>query len=77
MKRMFDFHCKSCGDEFEKLVDTNIRTVTCECGGEASRMISTPTIGLDGTNPDFPTAYDKWANVREQRARVTAKRNRE
>lgn len=75
MKAMFDFHCRDCGDTFEMFTDERNRTAQCDCGGKAHRMISKPGIRLDGTSGDFPTAYDRWASVREANARIKARRN--
>lgn len=75
MRQLFDFECADCGDAIEKLVDTNIRMIDCHCGGRANRIMSMPTVKLDGTDPSFPGAYDKWARVREERHRVSAKKS--
>jgi len=34
-----------------------------------------PSIKLDGTTGDFPTAYDRWANIREQNRKVKGKKS--
>lgn len=75
MKRLYDFFCHDCGEMFEKLVSTNIHSVQCECGGHANRQVSMPSIKLDGTTGDFPTAYDRWANIREQNRKVKGKKS--
>lgn len=65
---VFDFKCDKCGDTFEHLTRSDTAAVTCECGGLAKKQLSMPRVMLDGTNPDFPGAYDKWARDREKRA---------
>ena len=75
MKRLFDFVCPKCSCAYEKLVDTNVHAIKCECGGSAVRQISMPTVKLDGTSGDFPTAHDHWANIREERHRVSMKKS--
>lgn len=76
MRLLRDFRCKE-GHITERFIDSQIEEVECgECENKANRVLSVGTIMLDGTNPDFPGAYSKWANVREQRARITAKNNR-
>lgn len=75
MKRMYDFFCSDCGEMFEKLVSTNTHKIECECGAMAKRQVSMPRIKLDGTSGDFPTAYDHWANVREQNRKVKGKKS--
>lgn len=77
-RRMFDFTCDSCGHTHERYVDVNCRTDTCpKCGSTAKRIISPVRSKLDGTDPGFPDAYDKWARVHEQQARIERKRNAE
>lgn len=76
MPRMLrDFVCRSCGDTLERFIDNNIEQITCECGGLADRIIGMPNVALDGTNPDFPGAYDKWARIREDNAKIKSKRS--
>ena len=74
MKNLRDFLCGSCGKVEERYIDTDISTVDCVCGGVANRLIGMPRVALDGTDPGFPGAYDKWARVREENARIKAKR---
>ena len=75
MRTMRDFKCGHCGVVSEKLVDTEYKCIECpECFGTAVEMMSMPTVRLDGTDPGFPGAYDKWARVREDNARNKAAR---
>jgi len=47
-------------------VENRAETTTCKkCDKPASFIVSTPNIALDGTDPGFPGAYDKWARVHE------------
>lgn len=75
MRSLFDFHCPSCGEVHEKLVHTNVFSILCNCGTYATRMISMPTIKLEGITGSFPGAADRWASVREKNARVKGKRS--
>ena len=75
MRMMRDFQCSYCSKETEAYIESDIIQITCTCGNQAYRMIGMPKIALDGTDPSFPGAYDKWARTREQNARVNAKRN--
>jgi hypothetical protein len=34
-----------------------------------NKIIGMPRIALDGTDPGFPGAYDRWASIREANAR--------
>lgn len=74
MKRLFNFKCDYCDRISEELVEMEIREAVCTCGELARRMVSTPGIRLEGISGDFPTAHDHWANIREQNARVKARR---
>lgn len=65
MKLLRDFHCDFCGETSEKYIDSETRQATCVCGETANRVIGMPRVALDGTDPAYPTAYDRWANVRE------------
>jgi hypothetical protein len=75
MKLLRDFECKYCGREYERYVDSTVKQVECECGKSADRIIGMPRVALDGTDPSFPGAYDKWARVREDKARQKSKRS--
>ncbi len=62
---LFDFECPNCANVFEELVSTDKLTTPCpECASEASRMISAPTITLDGCSGHFPGAALKWEKIR-------------
>ena len=69
MKRIFEFRCAK-EHISEKLVDDEVRSIECpHCRNEASRIISSPRISLEGTSGAFPTAADAWARKHEQAAR--------
>lgn len=77
---LYDFECRSCGAVFEELTPRNVHDVECpECGGRAFRLVSAPRIDPKlGVNADaFPTMGDRWARVREQRAKIESKRAKE
>jgi len=75
MKLLRDFECKYCGREYERYVDSAVKKVDCDCGKSADRIIGMPRVALDGTDPGFPGAYDKWARVREDNAREKKKKS--
>lgn len=75
MKIMRDFLCDECGESIERFIDANIYSVGCACGGKATRLIGTPRVALDGTDPGFPGAYDRWARIREDNARIKKKKS--
>jgi len=75
MRTLRDFRCENCGELVEKLVDTNMRVIDCpECDGECLEQLSMPTVKLEGLSGAFPGAYNKWAQIREDNARIKAKR---
>jgi putative FmdB family regulatory protein len=74
-RQMFLFRClrKACGHQFDDYVAySDIPTVKCEeCGHKTERLITAPTIDPRmGLDPSFSTMSDKWAKVREQRAKI-------
>lgn len=74
-KRIFEFECEE-GTVSEKLVETDQRIIKCECcGSDAHRIISTPRVALDGTDPSYPGEYMKWERKRMQRLKQEQKRN--
>lgn len=75
MKLLRDFVCNECEAEYEKYIDSEVTFIVCDCGAFAYRVIGMPHVSLDGTDPSFPGAYDKWARVREDNAKQKAKRS--
>jgi hypothetical protein len=76
-KRMFEFRCVK--DHIsEKFVDGEVMVVECpHCRNDASRIISSPRIRLEGITGAFPTAYDAWERKHTEATRVAQKRNAE
>ncbi len=75
MKVLRDFICGDCGEQLEKLIDSDYHSIECpECHGKAVQQFSMPTIRLEGITGDFPGAHDRWARIREENARIKAKR---
>lgn len=75
MRRIFEFRCEE-NHLTEKFVDDETRSIDCpHCCKEASRIISSPRINLEGITGAFPSAYDAWARKHEQAARVAYKKN--
>jgi len=67
MKRMYEFECPQCSTISEDFVDESVHNSYCPvCGEETKRIISAVRSSLDGTDPGFPDAYDKWARQHEQ-----------
>lgn len=59
----------------ERYVDSKTQALNCDCGAIATRQMSMPTVKLDGISGDFPGAHMKWAKIREDNARIKAKRD--
>ena len=74
MKRIFEFRCTK--DHLtEKLVDDEVRSIECpHCRNEASRIISSPRISLEGITGAFPSAHEAWARKHEEATRVAYKK---
>jgi len=73
-RRMYDFKCSE-EHITEGFVDYETTTISCSCGDVAHRIISPVRISLDGTDPIYTSAYDKWARTREQKQKQEAKQN--
>ncbi len=73
-RRMYDFKC-SAEHITEGFVDYETTTISCSCGDVANRIISPVRISLDGTDPLFVGAYDRWARIREEKTKQEVKRN--
>lgn len=70
-----DFKCDCCGKQEERFVDTYFTQLQCKCGGTAHRVVGMPVVKLEGITGAFPGAHDKWAHVREENARIKARKN--
>lgn len=76
MRVLDDFLCGECGHKWEKFTRIEQKSDACPiCGGVANRVLTPPRIKLDGTDPAFSTAYDRWAKVHEDAARRAYKRD--
>jgi hypothetical protein len=75
--RYFDFQCAK-EHVTEHLVDSEVTVVECpHCRNDATRLISTPRIKLEGITGAFPTAADQWARKHEEATRVAYKKLQE
>ncbi len=75
MKILRDFKCPDCLTVYERFLDASVTQVPCACGEAAIREISMPTVSLEGISGDFPGAHARWAKIREDNARIKAKRS--
>jgi len=67
MRLLYDFRCTGCALVSERLVERDVKEVTCrECGSPATRLIPAPRAKLDPISGDFPGATLKWERMHEQ-----------
>ena len=75
MKIMSDFLCDE-GHVTEALREDSVRTISCPlCGKDAVKVVSAPTIKLEGFTGAFPDAYDRWTRVRAEKLKQEQKQN--
>ncbi len=73
--RIFEFLCAN-SHRTEALVDPDTQHLFCsKCGREAARVISAPTMKLEGCSGSFPTAYDAWERKRNEKIAIERKQN--
>ena len=65
MIKVFDFRCTN-GHLFEEFVASNVTVSRCDCGANATRVVSATQCVLEGASGDFPGRHMKW--VREHEA---------
>lgn len=60
MKKLFDFQCRDCKENFEEITEYK-QVSTCPlCGSDADKLISAPRISLEGISGSFPGAAMAW-----------------
>lgn len=70
MNVLKDLECNECGNEFEGLVDNAAKDGICpKCASTARVVFRSLKFQLDGKDPGFPGAYDKWARHHEKAAK--------
>lgn len=66
---IFEYKCPMCHYVSEHMCSVSKRKEpkSCrKCGNDEAKFItSAPSVALDGTDPGFPGAYDKWARTHE------------
>jgi predicted nucleic acid-binding Zn ribbon protein len=74
-RRIFEFVCEN-AHRTEAFVDTECHATPCkECGAEAKRVMSAPTMRLEGCTGDFPSAADAWVRKRSEKMAQEQKAN--
>ena len=75
-RRIYEFVCKEAHHRTESFVDEECHVTPCkECGAEATRVMSAPTMRLEGCTGDFPSAADAWVRKRSQKMAQEQKQN--
>ena len=72
-RRLFDFKCTN-SHNTKAFVDVDTKEVQCgECGEIATRILSSPRLGLDPICGDFPSATARWAKMRAEKLALERK----
>ena len=72
-RRLFDFKCTN-SHNTEAFVELDTKEVQCsECGEIATRILSSPRLGLDPICGDFPSATARWAKMRAEKLALERK----
>lgn len=78
---IYEYKCRSCEKEFDAFSSVNDRNELkkCpECGEDSGEHIITPTnFALNGLDPSFPGAYDKWTRDHEKAGKLGKQKDKE
>ena len=74
MRRMFEFVCAS-GHRMDKLTDYESKSVPCDCGETAHRVLSTPASKLEGWSGSFPGAANRFEKSHLDKLKAEQKAN--
>lgn len=68
MVKIYDYNCTKCREGTERFVkQEEMDDQVCgNCNSPLTRVVSAANIYLDGMDPGFPGAYDKWETRREK-----------
>lgn len=76
---IYQFRCKTCGrmdDHYLKMDERNNPVLCPDCQQYSMvSVMSTPIIKLEGFTGAFPSAYDRWEKVREQKRKQEIRQN--
>jgi hypothetical protein len=65
MIKVFEFRCTN-NHIFEEFVDEGTTVSRCDCGANATKIISATRSVLEGASGDFPGAHSKWVREHEK-----------
>jgi hypothetical protein len=74
MKRIYEFVCL-CGQRTEAFTDYETASVQCSCDGLAHRVISAPSINLEGWSGNFPSSWLKFDQKHRDKLKAERKAN--
>ena len=74
MKRIYEFACEN-GHRTEKLIDYEAVKVQCECGSVSHRIMSAPSIKLEGWSGSFPGAANQFDRKHREKLAAEQKAN--
>lgn len=60
-----DYKCPN-GHIEEYYLSSTAKVTTCHCGAEATKVVATPKILLNGSDSGFPGAHDRWLREHER-----------
>lgn len=71
---LYDLKCPGCNSNVEVLLPKYSYYSVCDkCGSTGRVKVPFPNVQLDGTDPDFPSAWEAWPKKREQKMKQEAK----
>jgi len=74
MRQLNDFTCAACGDTKEYFVDSTTDTVRCECGGEATKSLTSINVKFNPFAKNATTkAVLKWSKDRDRKLKKERK----
>ena len=74
MKKFYDYVCEN-GHKTERFVDYEATSLMCECGANATRLLSAPAFRLEGWSGSFPSAYAKFGKSHVDKLKSEQKLN--
>ena len=75
MKILFNFLCRDCKNTFEKYTEYTQVTECSSCGGQADKLITAPTVKLEGISGAFPGAYYQFEKKHIEKLKQERKQN--
>lgn len=74
-RRIYEFKCEQ-NHLMESFVDETVKEASCDvCGEVATRILSSPRLGLDPISGDFPSATARWSKMRAEKLALERKQN--